>query len=80
MRVTIPEGYREEGGIAPLSLETPFGDYRLAVRVQGEEIFITRRFCLKKGTYPRTDYDKFKDFITKVQLADRSRMVLVKNE
>lgn len=80
VRVTIPEGYREEGGIAPLSLETPFGDYRLAVRVQGEEIFITRRFCLKKGTYPRTDYDKFKDFITKVQLADRSRMVLVKNE
>ena len=77
--ISLPEGYRVEGRIFPVSLTTSYGAYNMEVREEGEKLRIKRSFCLKAGTFPKTDYDKFKDFITKVQLADRSRLVLVKN-
>ena len=77
--IFLPEGYRVEGRIFPVSLTTSYGAYNMEVREEGGKLRIKRTFCLKAGTFPKTDYDKFKDFITKVQLADRSRLVLVKN-
>ena len=77
--ISMPEGYRVEGRIFPVSLTTPYGSYNMKVSEEGGKLRIKRSFCLKAGTFPKTDYDKFKDFITKVQLADRSRLVLVKN-
>lgn len=77
--IAIPEGYRVEGRIFPVALTTPYGSYDMEVREEEGKLRIKRSFCLRAGTFPKTDYDKFKDFITKVQLADRSRLVLVKN-
>lgn len=79
IRVGMPEGYRVEGRILPVMLKTPYGEYRMHSTVEGDKLIISRYFCLLAGTFPKTEYDKFKDFITKVQLADRSRLVLVKN-
>lgn len=78
IQITMPEGYRIEGQIFPVTLETPYGEYRMNMTEEQGKLYIKRQFCLKAGTYPKTDYDKFKDFIMKVQLADRSRLVLVK--
>lgn len=78
IQITMPEGYRIEGQIFPVTLETPYGEYRMNMTEEQGKLYIKRQFCLKAGTYPKTDYDKFKDFIMKAQLADRSRLVLVK--
>lgn len=80
VEITIPAGYRLESLAPDTKLETKFGKYSASVRMDGNKIRYFRRFEQYSGHYPAKEYAELAKFYDQIFKADRSRVVLVKNE
>lgn len=74
----IPENFSMETMLNPVKIESPYGSYSVTVEPQDRSYRFVRRFVLKAGCYPVSEYEAFKAFVTQVQTFDRSRFVLVR--
>jgi transglutaminase-like putative cysteine protease len=72
----LPEGYTLETPLEPVTLEGPYGEYSTRFSRHGEELRFVRRFVLRAGIYPPSEYTAFKTFIDQVQSRDRARVVV----
>lgn len=78
--ITIPDGYTMEAIPAEIDLHTKFGNYQARVKLEGNTISYIRHFECFTGTFPAADYEALRQFYDKVYKADRSKVVLVKNQ
>lgn len=78
-KVNLPEGYAVEAIPEKVSLQSPFGEYSMEVEQTGDNVLIYRRkLMVRKGVYPKEEYDAYRDFRKEVAHTDRSKVVLLK--
>lgn len=79
VKIEIPQGY----GIGDLpvgeTIENEFGNYTFNFKkTSGNTLVYTRKFILKKGTFPPSTYENFRAFLRKVSQMDKTKMILKK--
>lgn len=74
--LSIPEGYDIEACPKDLTLEQPFGHFSYALRQEGREIRIQNRLLVKSGTYDKSLYPLFVDFLATVKNIYGQKIVL----
>ena len=78
--IKIPAGYVAESLPPELKLETKFGKYTESVKFLSDKIIYYRKMERYSGKFPATDYPELVKFYNQIYKADRSKIVLVKNE
>lgn len=80
VEIAIPAGYHIEALAPDSKLETKFGKYSTSIKMDGNKIRYYRRLEQYSGQYAAKDYADLAKFYDQIFKADRSRVVLVKNE
>lgn len=80
VEISIPDGYKPESIPKDNSIQTKFGTYLSAVKIQANKIFYFRMMEQKGGRIPAAEYNDLVKFYEQVNKADRNKLVLVKNE
>ncbi len=78
--IKIPAGYVPETLPPELKLESKFGKYTESVKFLSDKIVYYRKMERYSGKFPATDYPELVKFYNLIYKADRSKIVLVKNE
>ena len=73
---TIPEGYIIEGMPKDVKLENKFGYYSITTQLIDDKLVFDKELLIKKGTYPKTDYESYRQFRKDVSKYDKSMVVL----
>lgn len=71
----LPEGYVLEARPDDKLISSPFGSYSATIKIEGRKLSYKRKFVLKNGTYPATQYADFSTFMSNVNSSDRSRLI-----
>jgi hypothetical protein len=79
IKFLIPEGYHLEHLPEKTEIESSFGSYSTEVITGEGQVRYIRNFSLSGGTFPPAKYLEYVDFINKVSVADKSKLVLVKS-
>jgi len=74
----IPEGYEIEALPENISINNEFGDYSVQFVPEGNTITYKRKLFIKKGEYPKTKYNAYRDFRKKIFKGDMSKIVFKK--
>ncbi|HTD94000.1 MAG TPA: hypothetical protein VK644_09320, partial [Chitinophagaceae bacterium] len=80
VQIDLPAGYSVELLPPVTTLSSPFGKYQASVIVKNNQLFYYRKKEQFAGYYPSTKYDEMVAYYEALYKADRSRVVLVKNE
>ena len=78
--ITLPDGYTL--GVMPedTTITSTYGEYRVKVeKISDKELAYNRSFLLREGTYPKTDYRAFRDFLKTVVKNDKQKIILTNN-
>jgi hypothetical protein len=78
--ITVPSGYTPEAIPQDIKVESKFGKYSASVKLSGNKITYYRNYEHFSGRFPPSDYAELVKFYEAIHKADRSRVVLVKNE
>lgn len=78
--IAIPAGYKTESVPKDVTLHSTFGNYTASTRVLNDKIIYYRKIELESGLYPAGVYNELVNFYQSVYQADRTRIVLVKDE
>lgn len=78
--IAIPTGYKTESVPKEVSLQSKFGTYTVSCKVMADKIIYYRKMQLDSGLYPAATYNELVSFYQSVYQADRTRIVLVKDE
>ena len=80
LKINIAEALSIDSLPEPVSIENKFGSYSFSVEIISENTIEYRRtFILKKGTFPVSDYRKYRTFLRKVSKLDQSKILLKQN-
>jgi hypothetical protein len=79
VEITIPAGYKAESIPDSINLASEFGNYSSSLKVVPGEIIYYRKIERNSGRFPASDAKLLADFFEKIYKADRSKVVLVKN-
>jgi hypothetical protein len=74
----LPPGYVLEGLPEDVHLESPYGNYDLIIKTEGETIIVQRSFSRNKGRFKAEDYDDFRNFRKEVNRADNAKILIKK--
>lgn len=80
VEITIPAGYIPESIPANITLDTKFGTYNSTLKITKGKIEYVRNFQQNSGRFPAADAVLLSEFFSKVYLADRAKIVFVKEE
>ncbi|CAL1517539.1 DUF3857 domain-containing protein [Chitinophaga sp. MM2321] len=78
--ITIPQGYKAEALPAPVMISGKFGNYVATTAVNGNTVTYIRTIQHKSGIFPAADFPELVTFYNGIFRADRSRVVLVKDQ
>jgi hypothetical protein len=76
----LPNGYQSEAVPKDVSITGKFGKYNCSVKLKDNRLIYYRSYEHYSGQFPAGDYAELVKFYDAVYKADRSRIVLVKNE
>lgn len=76
--ITIPEGYDIEAIPKDITIEKPFGTFSFIIKREGNELHIQNRLLMKAGTYDKSQYPQFIDFMKNVNRIYSQKIVLKK--
>ena len=76
--ITIPEGYAIEACPKGVSIEQPFASFSFSIQTDGNTIHVKNRLLMKSGTFPKSQYAQFVDFIRSINSAYNQKVVLKK--
>ena len=62
----------------PVSIESEYGTYFFKVENKGSTVIYIRHFEIKKGEYPKEQYNDFVEFLEKIVQGDKSKAVISK--
>ena len=80
VEINIPAGYTAESMPQEVSLDTRFGKYRSKVKLEADKLIYYRSMQAFSGRFEPAAYNELVKFYETIYKADRSRVVLVKNE
>ncbi|MCB4806650.1 DUF3857 domain-containing protein [Tamlana sp. 62-3] len=75
----IPEGYKIEALPKNVTIKNKYGVYNVAVKFENSKIYYHRKLQINSGTYPKSEYDEYRDFRKQVAKNDNSKIVLKKS-
>ncbi|MEZ5001099.1 MAG: hypothetical protein R2727_10915 [Bacteroidales bacterium] len=78
IRYVIPEGYTIESIPSDSEIVTPFGEYRMNIKAEGNEVLYIRERKMNRGTFPPESYDQLREFFNEISRSDRAKLVLLK--
>ena len=78
INLTLPEGYKLESKMPPLSIETVFGNYELKISGEGSKLVLSRKFVLNSKIQPKEKFADLVEFFKNVAKADKMKLILVK--
>ncbi|UUC46833.1 DUF3857 domain-containing protein [Flavobacterium cerinum] len=79
--IQLPEGFTVEGLPQNTVLNTKFGEYKTEYTIQGKDkIVAVRSMLLKRGMYPKEDYEEFRKFMELTARNDNAKISLTKNK
>lgn len=73
----LPPGFSPEFSPAPVTLNTPFGDYRASISIMPGKLIYCRSLLFRKGTYPASQYPDFQKFFKDIANADANKIILI---
>ncbi|MGQ0738492.1 MAG: DUF3857 domain-containing protein [Bacteroidota bacterium] len=80
VEISIPEGYTPEAMPKEVSVTGKFGRYESNVKLTGNKLYYYRVIEHNSGRFPASDYPELVKFYETMYKADRSKVVLVKNQ
>ncbi|EMS31600.1 hypothetical protein C943_01871 [Mariniradius saccharolyticus AK6] len=75
-----PEGFEVENLPKEISIDSEFGVYRAEFLVEGNQLTYKRNFELRDGVYEASQYQPYRDFLSKVERSDKTKVVLKKSQ
>ncbi|HNL59182.1 MAG TPA: DUF3858 domain-containing protein, partial [Chitinophagaceae bacterium] len=78
--IQIPDGYKAESIPQDVALNSKFGNYQSALKINGNTIVYTRQFECFNGSFPPADFAALAKFYETIYKADRAKLVFVKNQ
>jgi hypothetical protein len=77
--IVLPNGFIIEALPDNVELTTKYGIYKTEIiKKDGANLIYKRSFLLKKGLYPKEEYEEFRLFIEKIKRNDNSKIVITK--
>lgn len=76
----VPEGYDIENLPKPVSLDSPFGQYRISFNYQDGKIVCSRFQQREAGKFPPNQYAALVSYFEQIYKADRAKIVLRKKD
>lgn len=80
VEIELPKGYEIESIPKDVSITSQFGKYSSSVKLKDNKLYYYRVIEHKSGRYPAKEYANLVEFYGAIYKADRSRVVLVKNQ
>lgn len=74
----IPKGYKIDETPNDVNIKSEFGYYKLSFLKNGEEIKVTRKIQINKGTYTKDRYNDYVGFRKKIINMDNSKILITK--
>lgn len=78
--IQIPDGYKAESIPQDVALNSKFGNYQSALKINGNTIVYTRQIECFNGSFPPADFAALAKFYETIYKADRAKLVFVKNQ
>ena len=76
--ITLPEGSEIEATPSDVIINESFASFHSIIKRKGSQIIITNRLLVKSGTYDKSSYSRFIEFMKKVNTAYGQKVVLKK--
>ena len=76
--ITLPEGNEIEATPSDVIINESFASFHSIIKRKGSQIIITNRLLVKSGTYDKSSYSRFIEFMKKVNTAYGQKVVLKK--
>lgn len=76
--ITLPEGSEIEATPSDVIINEPFASFYSVIKRKGSQIIINNRLLVKSGTYDKSSYSRFIEFMKKVNTAYGQKVVLKK--
>ena len=76
--ITLPEGNEIEATSSDVIINESFASFHSIIKRKGSQIIITNRLLVKSGTYDKSSYSRFIEFMKKVNTAYGQKVVLKK--
>jgi hypothetical protein len=80
VEITLPAGYKPESMPKDVIIKSRFGKYTASIKLKENKIFYQRTIEHYSGRFPAGQYGELADFTNAVYKADRTRVVLVKED
>jgi hypothetical protein len=77
LTITIPDGFKIENILNPVSIQSVFGSFELQVQNQNNQIIIHRKLVLNDSVQPKEKFDALLTFLKDIAKADQAKLVLV---
>ena len=78
--ITLPAGFAIEALPENVEWSNKFGVYKSElIKKDGLNLIYKRSLFMKRGLYPKEDFEEYRQFIEKVKRNDNSKMIIVKN-
>ncbi|QQX75368.1 MULTISPECIES: DUF3857 domain-containing protein [Aequorivita] len=79
VEIEIPENFEVDGLPEETILETKFGTYQMGFSNADDKLIYTRRILIKKGEYPPSEYENYRDFLRNIARLDKTKILLKQN-
>ena len=76
--ITLPEGSEIEATPSDVIINESFASFHSIIKRKGSQIIIANRLLVKSGTYDKSSYSRFIEFMKKVNTAYGQKVVLKK--
>ena len=76
--ITLPEGSEIEATPSDVIINESFASFHSIIKRKGSQIIITNRLLVKSGTYDKSSYSRFIEFMKRVNTAYGQKVVLKK--
>ena len=77
--ITLPEGSEIEATPSDVIINESFASFHSIIKRKGSQIIITNRLLVKSGTYDKSSYSRFIEFMKRVNTAYGQKVVLKKS-
>ncbi len=79
LQIEVPPGYTLETIPKPVTLSSMFGDYSLDIHMEDNRMQLIQKIYLKKGRYPASAADEFRNFFKDMDKESARRAVFKQN-
>ena len=76
IEIKLPEGFQVEALPEGIEIENKFGSYAAKYELSNGQIIFSRKFLVKKGNFPNTEYEAYRKFMKNVAKSDGAKIVI----